>query len=183
MGVAKGLFYHYFDSKEDLLSAIMDRLVDEIQASVAAALERDGLTALERLAALAPSHVDIDDRSKLLVKLFHEQRNQAFHHVMRERSLEFLTKATETLIVQGNEEGVFHVKWPAETARVISSLVPLIIKPDREPSCREEVVRKAEVMQDLMERLLGSEAGALDAIFANILRSKLECHPDQGDSR
>ncbi len=32
MNVAKGLFYHYFDSKDELLTAIAERLLDEIRS-------------------------------------------------------------------------------------------------------------------------------------------------------
>jgi len=38
VGVAKGTIYHYFDSKEDLLEAVIEQMVDEYVAGMQAVL-------------------------------------------------------------------------------------------------------------------------------------------------
>ena len=48
-GVAKGTFYHYFKSKEDLLDCLVDRITRRIVEEVRSQVTQPGLTALERL--------------------------------------------------------------------------------------------------------------------------------------
>lgn len=168
MGVAKGLFYYYFDSKEDLLGAISERLVDEILSSISAAMERKGLTAIERFRELLPANSDISSRSRMLIAYFHKERNQAFHHLMEKRSREFMVPAVEQLIRQGNEEGVFNAKHPRETAVALEAMVTAVVETFRDDPGPERAVRKAEVVQDLMERVLGAKPGTLDLIKENL---------------
>ena len=47
VGVAKGLFYYYFDSKEELLGQILQRLIEEVRSSVRAAMNEKDLNAIE----------------------------------------------------------------------------------------------------------------------------------------
>lgn len=161
MNVAKGLFYYYFDSKEDLLAAISERLVDEIQSSIAAAMERKGLTAVQRLGELMPSNTDISSRSRMLIAYFHKERNQAFHHLMEKRGREFMVPAMELIIRQGNEEEVFDTKYPHETAMAIVAMFGAF--KDYRPSApsTEQLIRIADFAQQLMERVLGAKPGTL----------------------
>lgn len=164
MGVAKGLFYYYFDSKDDLLAAISERLIDEIQSSIVAAMERKGLTAIERFGELMPSNTDISSRSKMLIAYFHKERNQAFHHLMEKRGREFMVPAVEQIIRQGNEEGIFDVKYPKETAVAIVAMVAALKEKRSSAPSAEHMVRVAEVAQQLIERVLGAKPGTFDMI-------------------
>ncbi|MCK5414930.1 MAG: TetR/AcrR family transcriptional regulator, partial [Thermoplasmata archaeon] len=49
MGVAKGLFYYYFKSKEDLVSQMVDHLWDGAKEDYIKIKDRDDLDALEKL--------------------------------------------------------------------------------------------------------------------------------------
>src|ERR1044071_269639 len=48
VGASKGAFYHYFDSKQALLEAIVDRLVDTALSRVSTVIDDDSLDAVAK---------------------------------------------------------------------------------------------------------------------------------------
>jgi AcrR family transcriptional regulator len=163
MGVAKGLFYYYFDSKEELLQVIMDRMNDEIESSVTAVMEKKGLTALERFKELMITSSDVASRSAVLISYFHKERNQACHLAMENRSREFMIPVMEKIIVQGVEEGVFKANHPRETAVALMGTFSWIKHLHPNPMSPEEMERLILVFQELAERLLVMEPGTFTA--------------------
>jgi AcrR family transcriptional regulator len=168
MGVAKGLFYYYFKSKEDLLQITVERLIDEIESSVSAVMEKKGITALERFRELVMASSDVASRGKMLIAYFHQERNQAIHLSMESRSRDFLIPVMERIIEQGNQEGLFKVKYPLETATALMATMSWIKHAHPCSLTAEESVRMTVVMQDLTERLLGMQEGTF-TLFKDML--------------
>lgn len=169
MNVAKGLFYHYFNTKEDLLTVITERLLDEIKSSIVSATDKKGLTTMERFRELTPLNADISDRSKMIVALFHKERNQTFHHLMEEKANEFLIPVVERIINQGIEEGIFHTDYPREAAIALVATVGSLGKRIHLESSPEQMVRTAKAMQELFERILGAKNGTFGELFRGTL--------------
>ncbi len=159
VGVAKGLFYYYFKSKEELLQIIVERLIDEIESSVAAVMERRNISALERFRELIMTSSDVASRGKMLIAYFHKERNQAIHLSMESRSREFMIPVMARIIEQGNQEGLFMSKHPHETAIALMATMSWIKHAHPLPVTSEESLRITIVLQDLTERLLGMVPG------------------------
>ncbi len=49
LGASRGAFYHYFDSKQELLGAMVDRIADQALAAVAPVVDDAALTATAKL--------------------------------------------------------------------------------------------------------------------------------------
>ncbi len=162
VGVAKGLFYYYFRSKEEVINILFDRLIDEVSASIAAVMEKKGLTAMERFFEVFETNRDIACRSSMLVAYFKKERNQSFHLTMERRAHGLLIEAMEGIIRQGNEEGIFHVDRPRETAIALNAMY-LGLKRDlpSEPT-NEQLINMFQSLKDLSERLLGMDPGTLE---------------------
>jgi AcrR family transcriptional regulator len=159
VGVAKGLFYYYFSSKEEILQIQMERLHEEIEAAIAIAMKKKGLTAMERFNELVAINRDVVCRSSALIMYFRQERNKAFHLSMERRAREFMTGAMEEIIQQGVDEGVFKVHYPRETATAILAMIySLVIRPP-EGDSKERSSELIVIVQDLTERLLGMEPG------------------------
>lgn len=179
MGVAKGLFYYYFDSKEDLVMAIVDNLHEEIKTFVRDVMARKGLTAMERFRALAESDDFIRARSVMLTGFFHQERNRALHYSVEEHAREFMVPMFEQIIAQGVEEKTFDTPYPHETALTLIgsfSLMKRDLDLKRDP---ETFLQTFRALQHIMERILGAEPGSFKEHFDHILadalaRSKLE---------
>jgi AcrR family transcriptional regulator len=159
VGVAKGLFYYYFKSREELLAAIVDRILDEVEQVVVEATKREGLTAMERLQEMSHSSDIVRLRCGKLMKFFHEERNQALHLQLEMRTMKFLVPAMEAIIRQGVEEGVFNTPYPRETAVALFGIKGVIAHANSGTDYCEDQERSIRIIAFLSERLLGAGEG------------------------
>ncbi len=172
VGVAKGLFYYYFDSKEEILGILCDMLQDEIESAVTAAMEKKGLNAMERLSELMAANRDVTCRSSTIMSYFRQERNQALQLRMENRALAFMTVAMEEIVRQGMNEGIFDVDHPRETAIALLSMVHGLRNNLSGNRTREELKDHYRVVRTLSERVLGMRPGTL------VLYDQLLCPPE-----
>ncbi len=168
LGVAKGLFYYYFESKETLLDLIVEQMMNEIESAIAAAMEKKGLTAIERLAELIESSTDVAHRSKTILTYFHKERNRSLHLALEKKAAALMVPALESIVLQGNEEGVFDAPYPKEAAGAIlfmSAGLKALSPP--EPSSAD-IIRFNKALQFQIERVLGAAPGSLN-VFEDVL--------------
>ncbi|MGD0818413.1 MAG: TetR/AcrR family transcriptional regulator [Methanomassiliicoccales archaeon] len=159
IGVAKGLFYYYFKSREELLAAIVDRILNEMERVVIQATKKEGLTAMQRLQEMSTSSDFIRARSGKLMKYFHEERNQALHLQLEVRTMKFLVPAMEAIIKQGVQEGLFYTPYPRETAIALFGMKSVIAHTNTGTDYCEDAERSIQIISFLSERLLGAKEG------------------------
>jgi AcrR family transcriptional regulator len=116
--LGKGALYHYIGSKEALLAAIHDRVMDEVMQGAERAAAAGGSPS-EHLAMLGSEYLDVIDRYPDHVRLFlHEfpaltgERAERFH--ARRRAWE---RRVEAVLRAGVKSGEFREVDPALTAR------------------------------------------------------------------
>lgn len=174
VGVAKGLFYYYFKSREELLGAIVDKILDGMEQIVLQAMNKEGLMAMQRLQEMSTSSDVIRVRSGCLMKFFHEERNQALHLQLEVRTMKFLVPAMETVIKQGVQEGVFDTPYPKETALALFGIMGAIHHTNDGTDYCEDGERTIQIIAFLWERLLGAKEGAFLEFLREITRHSNE---------
>lgn len=116
-GISKGAFYHYFDSKEALLAALVERSAREVLAELEPIFQQPGLTALQRLnAGLAESYRakmarGAPERVAAVAALFRPENAGLYARLMEAWEALYRPLLTE-LIAQGVADGVFHTFDP-----------------------------------------------------------------------
>jgi AcrR family transcriptional regulator len=164
VGVAKGLFYYYFESKEMLMTAMVAKMTDEIEANIKDIMSKEGLTAMERFDEIVTSNKMMKERSRELMKWFHEERNQALHFSMEVKSTDLMLPALESIIRQGIGEGVFDTPYPRESAIAMLSIFRGISHDKMRLDEPVNAVHAAKVLGHLMERILGAEEGTFSSL-------------------
>jgi AcrR family transcriptional regulator len=169
MGVAKGLFYYYFDSKEDLLDLIIDRLIADNVAVFEKEASRPGLDTMAKFRALMAAAAAVRARSRNLTLFFHKPSNRHLHADIEARAVRLMLPALTALVEQGVREGVFDTKYPEETAlsffAVSSILGHEVYQRPEEAFFR----RRVEAALFLIERLLGARPGTFDFYREQVL--------------
>jgi AcrR family transcriptional regulator len=175
-GVAKGTFYHYFRSKEDLLDALVERIIGLIIVGMRAAIDPEGIDALEKLKIYfrASSQWKAKNREALMavVKPLYSNENLLLRHKMNRRTMELALPDLTAIIEQGVREGAFNTTDPEEAAETIFGMgfalrethAELFLSLEDHPENWATLLRKLEFYQDAMERLLGAPAGSLEWI-------------------
>src|SRR3981189_498410 len=82
---SKGAFYHYFDSKQALLEAVVDRFADGAMASVAPILNDPNLPAIKKLERLFAGIAGWKAERKDLVLAIIEVWNSDSNAIVREK--------------------------------------------------------------------------------------------------
>jgi AcrR family transcriptional regulator len=110
-GVAQGTFYLYFESKDDVLLAVVELLVAQMAAAIESAFHMPGASAVEKLLALSDIFVgfDTDPSASELADFMHRPENRALHDRMAEQFTPALFPFVESIVEQGVAEGTFDV--------------------------------------------------------------------------
>lgn len=126
VGVTKGAFYYYFDSKAALLEAVVERMGDAALAQAQPVLADPNKTALEKFEAFigGVAAYEIDRRDLILgfLQSWVSDANAAIREKLRRGQVPRLQPVLEQIVRQGIEEGVFVVTSPEDAARVLVSL-------------------------------------------------------------
>jgi AcrR family transcriptional regulator len=181
VGASRGAFYHYFDSKVELLEAVVIRIVDTALASAAPVVDDPALDAVGKLEGLFGGMAQWKmERSELMLavtRVWLSDENTLMRDKMWRHLMLRLVPPLAEIIRQGNEEGVFSVTSPCETARVLVALihglndtaVRLFLECNENNVTLTEVEELAGAHVEAMERILGLPAGTLHLIDRRVL--------------
>lgn len=170
MGVAKGTFYYYFNSKEEVLEAIVDHTLDQIvkmAEQVADDASMNALTKMERL--LSNSQIgDVD--TKDVAEHLHLPANRELHEVTNIQTVLRLSPVLAKIVKQGNEEKVFNVKRPLETMQFLLTGGQFLLDGGLFDFSEQEILERRMVLQEILEKVLEAERGTFDFMNNNPAR-------------
>ena len=181
VGVAKGTFYHYFISKDDLLDKIVDRWSRATLERVNKLVEKQDINALEKLnkffVTIRDYKVENLELMKMLMKVMYRDENLIMRHKMMQQSLKWLTPEFVRVIKQGIKEGCFNPVDEVETAELIFSMslslnestVKLLLEAEKKPDNLNKIEKRLKVYERSVERILGAPEGSLSVVERRII--------------
>ena len=113
IGVSKGAFYHWFPSKDELITALAERSARDQFAAIEEAIARCGGTALDRLNALLQAGFDVKmrmgapDHLAAMVSLLRPENAHLYGRIVAV-SEDLVRPLLARVISDGVREGVFH---------------------------------------------------------------------------
>ncbi len=123
IGIAKGTFYHHFNSKEELLDALIVRLLDQSLLILEPILADDQLTALEKLHCFFNQVGNLKMENEALIRtllpIWYADSNVIMRKKMKQNSLDMFSPLYHQIIQQGIEEEVFSVEYPEEMGGIV----------------------------------------------------------------
>lgn len=116
-GTAKGTFYLYFSTKDDIINGVVDRIAEHMMEAAEEAVASESVATAQFHALQRTIAAFANDRANWeLAQIYHRPENRAVHDRMAERMLSRLQPLMERIIRNGMEEGVFHVTDPSRAA-------------------------------------------------------------------
>jgi AcrR family transcriptional regulator len=169
---SKGAFYHYFDSKQALLEAVVERFADGAMASLAPVLndpELPGLRKLEKVFAGIALKAEQKDLMLAIIEVWDSDHNAIVREKVRRLSERIMVPLFSAVVRQGVDEGTLKVDSPDETARVLVSLMQgfqlqatdLFIARQAGTISFEVVQRAVAANTEAFERILGIPKGSV----------------------
>ena len=119
IGIARGTLYYHFSSKEDILDAMIDRILDEIIRRTSRIALDTSVPVLERLTqSVLAANVDTKTGDMILEQM-HKPQNALMHAKMQERLLKQLIPLFTKLIEDGISQGLMQTADPEDTIEML----------------------------------------------------------------
>jgi AcrR family transcriptional regulator len=122
VGVAQGTFYLYFESKADLVNAVVVHISERIVEGVEQIADETEMGAVEKLLRMRDELLSVVSDDSALLAFFHRPGNEAFHDRVSRDAVRLLVPSLQRVIEQGCAEGVFKISHADDAARFIAAL-------------------------------------------------------------
>lgn len=157
--IAKGTFYYYFKSKEDVMDAIVDRFITiEVEAAEAIAAD-DTLKAPDKIFRIIMGENHHGNKKEKMIEELHEVSNEKMHQKSLIETIKQLTPILTKVIEQGIVEGVFETPYPRETVEVLLVSSGFIFDDGIFQWDEEEKIQKAKAFVYILETVLKADKG------------------------
>ena len=180
--ISKGAFYHYFDSKQALLEAMIERMGEEMEQLLLLIVHDPMLSALDKfqrfLATANRWKVGQKAFFLALLRVWFTDDNAIVRQKLRAIAIRKIAPLFAEIIHQGIQEGVMTATYPDQVGEVIAFLAQdageatgvLLLSFDPEREDMQRVERTVAVYTDAFERVLGVPAGSLTLVDDQTLK-------------
>lgn len=190
LGISKGAFYHYFASKQDLLEAMIERMMHEMEKFLDPIVQDAGLTALEKLERFFGSVASWKSARKAmltqLLRVWYTDNNAIVRQKVVVAGGQWMAPYLLQIFRQGIQEGVMDpsLGQNEEATRVVISLMMsmgegialaiLALKPDASETERQACLTHIENLvlayRGAIERIMAVPPGSISLFNLDILQ-------------
>jgi AcrR family transcriptional regulator len=187
IGVAKGTFYHYFRSKDEMLDELSDWKARELLAETLAETATLGGDPVARVRALTNTVVQwkMEAESELTLTYLHEmyrEENLGLRTRLIGCYLERIRPEFASALQDGAALGVFDIGDVDATTDIVLAmwrgitdhLADLLLASEGHPERVRRVLAHISAIETAMERVLGMEPGTLGLYDRRRLKATLE---------
>lgn len=150
--LTKGAVYHHFKSKEEILSAVCDRMFFENNPFEQVRDRRD-LNGLEKLREVIRVNQADSARANLTAQSIPVSQNPRLLVEMIDSNRRVLTPRFQTLIEEGNRDGSIHTAYAKEIAELLPLLTSLWLLPSVFPANKAEMRHKFDFLGEMLAQM------------------------------
>ena len=181
VGIAKGTFYHYFKSKEDLLDRIIERQTQGMDQTINPIVQGIEMNATQKFNMLheAIGHYKAVNRDVmlLLTRVLYADANLLLMEKMTRNRIAIVAPKLAEIISQGVVESVFEVESTEYTAELIlrmwaslgKDFGQIVLYEELNSETKERYIHKCRVYENAAARMLGAHEGSLHMFDRKVL--------------
>lgn len=163
-GVAKGTFYYYYRTKQDVLGALASRIVAGLADEYREVADDPHLKPLDKLAAIFA--LQTQPQAARAIGDLHRPENRELHERNNVEIVKMLGPIVAGVVEQGCREGVFEIEEPLATVQFILAGSLFLFGDGVFDWSPDEWLARQRGMIRLIERALDVEDDALAALLA-----------------
>jgi AcrR family transcriptional regulator len=180
--ISKGAFYHYFDSKQATLEALIERMIDEVEQLLQPIVQDRSLAALEKFRSFFVTLFRWKTVQKdfflQLLRVWYADDNALVRQKVRASRIRQVAPQIQVIIQQGIQEGVMMASYPDRVGEVVVSLILdlgdalawQILSFEVGSENLHQLERTADTYIDALERILGVASGSLRLVDTATLK-------------
>jgi AcrR family transcriptional regulator len=171
--ISRGAFYHYFESKQALLMALVERIGEQAEQLLLPIISDHKMPAQDKLLRVFAVLNQFKQENLGLIfafmRIWYADENALFRQKLYLSRIKQLAPLLSQIIQQGVAEGVFTTLYPDQAARTILALledlgyatVELLLAEEGEHPDISRLIQMGEATADALERVLGMKPGSL----------------------
>lgn len=155
--VAQGTFYYHFKSKTEVLEAIVEKTVVEMEGDLKRIVANPNADAVMKLKQVFRGLFRLNESYQGILEFVHQDSNVLLHHKLTRLAISRISQLVSELVAAGIAEGRFKVRHVLETSEIlVAIMVHVFHQPDvmNSPARYE---RMRETLADVLPRILGIE--------------------------
>lgn len=160
--IAKGTFYYYFASKEEVLEAIILDIVEEGARKAEQIIKDKSIPLVNRIMLAIMAQAPEFEGSEEIKEEMHTVENAKLEQLYTKAMLKRMTPILREPVIEGMEQDVFHLEYPTECIESILLLGHMMFDCDVFEWEMEEYPRKIQAFLRNAERMLGTKEGELN---------------------
>jgi AcrR family transcriptional regulator len=182
--ISKGGFFHHFESKQVLLDALVERMLDQAEQALRPIVQDPALTALEKLrryfAAVGEWKTTQKKLRTALLRVWHSDDNAIVRQKHQSIFLKRITPLIAAMVRQGVTEGVFVTAHPEQISEILinlgagmkTGLNKVLLADPPFPDALPRLERLVAAYTEAIERVLGAPAGTLILMDKKTLKAR-----------
>jgi AcrR family transcriptional regulator len=172
LDIARGTLYYHFESKEAIMDAIIERLLNQVLEKIEKLMTNNSLSQAEKFMGFFTS-INLTQLTgdEEIVDYFNQPQNALFHEKSNRLLIKKLSPVLAQIISEGMESGLFDTPYPAETAELILVGITGFVDSKDSPVEENQTNRRMESFLYNAARMLGMSQSGLDG-FKKLFLSK-----------
>ena len=172
LDIARGTLYYHFESKEAIMDAIIERLLNQVLEKIEKLMTNDSLSQTEKFMGFFTS-INLTQLTgdEEIVDYFNQPQNALFHEKSNRLLIKKLSSVLAQIISEGMESGLFDTPYPAETAELILVGITGFVDSKDSPADEDSMNHRMESFLYNAARMLGMSQSGLDG-FKKLFLSK-----------
>ena len=164
VNIAKGTLYYYFKSKEEVMDAIVTRLIDMGVEAAKVIASDPNLKATEKMFQIIMAQNPDSTRKDQMIEQLHLANNAEMHQKSLVETVLRLTPVLTDVVEQGIQEGTFNTPYPKEAIEFLLVSSQFLLDARIFHWQQHEVMQKAIAFTSIIETTLGAEKGSFSYI-------------------
>jgi AcrR family transcriptional regulator len=157
LNLAKGTYYYHFQSKEDILIAVSDKLISDTREKLVAIHRQKEKDVLWRIREILSIFHDDFYRNRTIWKLVYHDNNVAMHKQVTKIGGKRFTPLLTDVLQEGIEKDLIYVPHAHETAQVLISIFDIFSYQLCSARGHDKRVRIFETLRYLIGQILGKD--------------------------
>ncbi len=163
--IAKGTFYYYFASKEEVLETIILDIVEEGARRAERILQDMSIPLVNRIMMAIMAQTPDFEGSDEIKEELHKVENAKLQQLYLKAMLQRMTPVMEKPLEEGLKEGIFQTDYPTECVEEILLLGHMMFDCDTFAWKPEEYPKKAQAFLTNCEKILGTKEDELQSLM------------------
>ena len=159
-GIAKGTFYYYFKTKQDILKALVDYIAEQMEIHYKSILAIPNLSALEKFRLMIRGQEKKSIISSSVIKIIHKPENRELQEELNIQGVKIIAPLIAQVLQKGYEEGIFKNKVSIESIQLMLAGSLFVLDSGLFKWKPEQRASFLNSSQKLLELIVGAKSGA-----------------------